>query len=274
MLRSSVIITLALLGLLLIVTVCSFSPTMEAQPVIRDRVAIAAVSLSIFIFMFPSFLCVNWRHHVAVRFVALAATYLASCQILLILKNLPRDPITLLPIRAEERGLVLHGGFPGAVGEGVVFIGLTDDAFLQLLDLLPAEGDSILGTLGRFDGVVGALVELLLVGLACQADADEALAGGEDDAAVLVVPGVGLVLAHHRELHAVDGEQFFQGETEGLGNEDVDFHQGLAAGVVAAQGAMTLPLGGQFGEEVPGQGAVGDMIAGRPLLLAEGVLPV
>src|SRR5690554_476094 len=229
MLRSSVIITLALLGLLLIVTVCSFSPTMEAQPVIRDRVAIAAVSLSIFIFMFPSFLCVNWRHHVAVRFVALAATYLASCQILLILKNLPRDPIILLPVRAEERGLVLHGGFPRAVGEGVVFIGLADDAFLHLLDLLPAEGDAVLGALRGFDGVVGALSQLGGLGLAGQANADEALAGGEDDAAVLVIPGIGLVLAHHRELHAVDGEQLFQGEAEGLGDEDINLHQRLAA---------------------------------------------
>src|SRR5690554_1450204 len=160
MLRSSVIITLALLGLLLIVTVCSFSPTMEAQPVIRDRVAIAAVSLSIFIFMFPSFLCVNWRHHVAVRFVALTATYLASCQIPLLLKNPPCDPIILLPIRAEERGLVLHCGFPGAVGVGVVFIRLADDAFLHLLDIFPAEGDVVCSALGGFDGVVGALLQL------------------------------------------------------------------------------------------------------------------
>ena len=37
-----------------------------------------------------------------------------------------------------------------------------------------------------------------------QADADEAFGIGEDDAAVEVVPGVALVLLHHRELHAVD----------------------------------------------------------------------
>src|SRR5690554_1135005 len=194
MLRSSVIITLALLGLLLIVTVCSFSPTMEAQPVIRDRVAIAAVSLSIFIFMFPSFLCVNCRHHVAVRFVALTATYLASCQILFILKNLPRHPIIFFPVRAEERGLVLHGGFPGTVGEGVVFIGLADDAFLHLLDVFPAEGDVVVRALRGFDGVVGALLQLGGLGLAGQANAGDADIDAEDDAAVLVVPGVGLIL--------------------------------------------------------------------------------
>ena len=51
-----------------------------------------------------------------------------------------------------------------------------------------------------------------------EADAGEALAGGEDDAAVLVVPGVAFVLLHHRELHAVDGDQFFEGELEGLGH--------------------------------------------------------
>src|SRR5690554_7871333 len=92
-------------------------------------------------------------------------TYLASCQILFLLKNPPRDPIILLPIRAEERGFVLHGGFPGAVGEGVVFIGLADDAFLHLLDVFPAEGDAVVGALGGFDGVVGALIKLLLIGL-------------------------------------------------------------------------------------------------------------
>ena len=47
-------------------------------------------------------------------------------------------------------------------------------------------------------------------GLAGQANTDQALAGGEDDAAVGVVPGVGLVLAHDGELDTIEGEQFFQ----------------------------------------------------------------
>ena len=119
-----------------------------------------------------------------------------------------------------------------------------------------------------------ALLQLGRLGLSGQADADEALAGGEDDAAVLVIPGVGFVLAHHRELHAVDGEQLFQGEAQGLGDEDVDLHQRLAASVVAAQGVMALPLGGEVGEEVPRQGAVGNVIGGSPLLLTESLLPV
>ncbi len=56
-----------------------------------------------------------------------------------------------------------------------------------------------------------------------------------------VVPGVALVALHHRELHAVDKQQFFQREAEGLGRQHVDFHQGHAAGVVAAQGAGAGP---------------------------------
>ena len=49
-----------------------------------------------------------------------------------------------------------------------------------------------------------------------EANAAEALAGGEDDAAIAVVPGVAFVLLHHRELHAVDGDQFFEDELDGL----------------------------------------------------------
>ena len=58
----------------------------------------------------------------------------------------------------------------------------------------------------------------------------------------VVVPSVALVLAHHRELHAVDGQQLFERQAERLGGEDVDFDQCLAASVVAAQCAVSLPL--------------------------------
>ena len=44
--------------------------------------------------------------------------------------------------------------------------------------------------------------------LAWQADADQSFAGGEYDSAFSIVPSVAFVLAHHRELNAVDGEQF------------------------------------------------------------------
>jgi hypothetical protein len=102
-----------------------------------------------------------------------------------------------------------------------------------------------------------------------ESDAGEALAVGEHDAAIHVVPGVAFVLLHHRELHAVDGDQFFEGELEGLGHQHIDLHQGLAAGVIGAQCAIALPGGGEVGEE--GVGEAGILFS--PALLAEGFIP-
>ena len=193
-------------------------------------------------------------------------------------KYLPRHPVIFFPIRFEEGGLVLDGAFCWAAErafswwKGVVHVGLADCAFGDVLNVFPAEGDVGFLAVGGVEGVVGAFLEFLFAGLAGQADADQALAGGKDDAASLVVEGFRFVLAHDGELHAVDGEQFFQGEAQGLGDEDVDFYQGLAAGVVGAQGVVALPLGGEVGEEVLRQG--GDGFAGGPVLLAEIVLPV
>ena len=187
-------------------------------------------------------------------------------------KYLPSHPVILFPIRFEEGGLVLNGAFGGAAGEGVIHVGFADGAFGEVLDVFPAEGDAGFLAVGGVEGVVGAFLEFLFAGLAGQADADQALAGGEDDAAGLVVDRFGFVLAHDRELHPVDGEQLFQGETQGLGDQDVDFYQSLAAGVVGAQGVVALPLGGEVGEEVLRQG--GDGFAGGPVLLTEAVLPI
>lgn len=103
------------------------------------------------------------------------------------------------------------------------------------MDVVPAEGDVLFGGCGgvwvvaiagmaRSYGVGDAVVEVGFAGGAWEADVDEAFAGGEDDAAVLVVPGVGFVLAHDGELDAVDGQEFVEGEAEGLGDEDVDFY--------------------------------------------------
>ena len=83
------------------------------------------------------------------------------------------------------------------------------------------------------------------------------LGGGEDDAAGGVVPGVGLVLAEDRELDAVDDEEFVEGESEGHGGEDVNLDEGLAAGVVGAEGDVSAPRGGQVGEELRAQPRVG-----------------
>ena len=72
---------------------------------------------------------------------------------------------------------------------------------------------------GGVDGVAGVVLE----GFAGEANAGEALGGGEDDAAGGVVVGVGFVLAHDGELDSVEGEEFVEGEAEGDGGEYVDF---------------------------------------------------
>lgn len=75
-----------------------------------------------------------------------------------------------------------------------------------MLDVVPAEGDAAFCALCAVYAVADAVVEVGFAGGAGEADVDEAFAGGEDDAAVLVVPGVGFVLAHDGELDAVNGE--------------------------------------------------------------------
>src|SRR5690554_533589 len=192
------------------------------------------------------------------------------------IKNLPSHPIILLPIRPEERRFVFHCALSRPARQRVVHIGFVNAAFLQVLDVFPAEGDArFLWRAFSFwcvYAVEGAFGEFLLVGFSGQAYAYQAFAGGEDDAAGLVVVGFGFVLAHDGELDSVDGEQFFQREAKGLGDEDVDFYQGLAAGVVGAQGVVALPLGGEVGEEVLRQR--GDGFAGGPALLVIIVSPM
>ena len=93
-------------------------------------------------------------------------------------------------------------------------------------------------------------------GLAGEADAGEALGSGEDDAAVGVVPGVGLVLAQDGELDAVDGQELVEGQAEGDGGEDVDLDEGLPAGAVGAEGVLPAPFRGEGGEVVRQAGIV------------------
>ncbi len=81
---------------------------------------------------------------------------------------------------------------------------------------------------------------------------------GEDDAAVAVVPGVGLVVAHDGELDAVHGLELFEGEAEGHGDEDVDLDEDGAAGEWGADGGVAGPGGGDAVEVVGGQGVVGE----------------
>lgn len=181
--------------------------------------------------------------------------------------------------------MVGDGAFYWAAGLGVVGVGFGDGvALLEVFYVVPAEGDGgfVAGWLVGVgvglgvDAVAGAFFEVGFVGVAGEADADESFAGGEDDAAVLVVPGVGFVLAHDGELDAVDGEQFVEGHAEGLGDEHVDFEQGLAAGVVGAQGVVALPVWGELAEEALWQHFGTGVVAvglDAPLLLGEVGVP-
>jgi len=65
---------------------------------------------------------------------------------------------------------------------------------------------------GQGDGLI------FFAEFARQADTDQALGVGEDDTAIDVIPSITLVALHHRELHAVDQNQLFQGQLECLGH--------------------------------------------------------
>ena len=128
----------------------------------------------------------------------------------MVAEKVPSDAIVLFAVGFEEGGGVGDGALNRAAGEGVVQEGFGDLAGLHVGYVFPAEGDVLFVAVVALDAVTDTFVEIGFTGFARQADADQAFAGGEDDATVLVVPGVGFVLAHHRELHAVDGEQFIQ----------------------------------------------------------------
>ena len=61
-------------------------------------------------------------------------------------------------------------------------------------------GSFVAGAVGEREGDLRDF----FAALARKADTNEALAVGEDDAVVMVIPGVPLVTLHHRELDAVD----------------------------------------------------------------------
>lgn len=158
----------------------------------------------------------------------------------------------MLAVALGEGGGVGDGSFYWAGGEGGVGDGALGGAGLEVFDVVPADGFAVFG-----------------FGVAGEADAGEAFAVGEDDAAVLVIPGVGLVLAHDGELDAVDGLELFEGEAEFAGDEDVELDQRPAAGEVAAQGAIPPPLGRQLPEKV----RVEARIVAIPALGAEALVP-
>ncbi len=87
-------------------------------------------------------------------------------------------------------------------------------------------------------------------------DSGQALADGENDPSVCVVPRVGLVLAKHGELHPVDGQKLVEGHPEGQGRQNVDLHQGLPAGEIRAESALPAPLRSEFREKVLPQAGI------------------
>lgn len=136
----------------------------------------------------------------------------------------PRSLIILLPVTPVKRRDILNRPLHGAAGLGIV-------------------GD---GAVELFSG--GCALDAAFPFPAVKAHTGEAAVVGEDDAAVGVVPGVGLVLLEDGELDAVDGLQLVQGHAQGHGCEHVDLHQRLAAFVVSAQGGIPSPGRGQGGE--------------------------
>jgi len=180
--------------------------------------------------------------------------------------------VVLFAVAAVEGGVVGDGSFDWAAGLGVIGDGSGDGAGLEGFDVFPAW--VITAKTQRTQSFFVFFFLCVLCAFAVcsfpgEADAGEALGAGEDDAAFLIVPGIGLVLAHDRELDAVDGFQFFQGKPQGHGGEDIDFHQGLAAGIVGAQGTVAVPGGGEVLEKGVGQAGV---VLG-PAVVSEIILP-
>ena len=137
----------------------------------------------------------------------------------------------MFAVAAVKRGLVFDGALAGAAGQEIFGHFAFDYAEFHVLDFIPLR--------------------------AGEADAGEAFAACEDDASAAVIPGVVFVLAQNGELDAVDDAEFLQREAEALGDEDIDFHESLTAGVIRAQSALALPLGRQPGEKAVVQPRVG-----------------
>ena len=159
------------------------------------------------------------------------------------LKGCPSSGVVGFAVAAVEGGGVGDGALPGATGQGVVRDGAGDGTRFHVLDLVPFR--------------------------AGEAYAGPALAAGEDDATIPVVPGVVFVLPQDGELDPVDRAQFVESEAQGYRRQDVDFHEGLPPLVIRPEGAVPLPFRGQIGESAVFQ----PRIVLRPALLKEGLVP-
>ena len=88
-----------------------------------------------------------------------------------------------------------------------------------------------------------------------------------NDASIFVVVGTTFVFLQDWKLYPVHCDQFVEGEAEGHGGEYVDFDEGLAAGVVGAEGVGALPSGGEVGKEVVVEAGI---VGFAPMVVGEG----
>ena len=133
--------------------------------------------------------------------------------------------------------MVLDGALERAAGEGVVHDRAGDDAVLQVADILPAQGDAVFVASVRAEAVAGVALPLLF-GRPTPTRPLETVKTMRPLRSYQVSRSY---LVQDGELDAVDGAQLVEGEAEGHGGEYVDFDEGLAAGVVGAEGDVAGP---------------------------------
>ena len=82
-----------------------------------------------------------------------------------------------------------------------------------MFDIIPTDGligAVTAGPLRAVDVKDKAVFQVSFTRGARQANAHQPFAWGKDNATVLIVPGIRFVLAHHRELNAINGKQLFE----------------------------------------------------------------
>ncbi len=158
-------------------------------------------------------------------------------------KGRPSGGVVGFTIAAVEGGGVGNDAFAGAAGKGVVYDGAGNSSRCLILDFIPFG--------------------------AGEAHAGEALAAGENDAPILVVPGVAFILTEDGELSPVDRTKFVKSEAQGHCRQNVDLYEGLPSFIVRPEGAIALPFGRELGKFRVVQAGV----ILRPAFLMEGIIP-
>jgi len=124
----------------------------------------------------------------------------------------PSDTVVLFTIRHTKWRNVLDYPSYWAARKGVVEHSTFDDSAVGhlrfgvlRLHILPPQAPSFIAAVRELQGASC----VTSARFARQPDTYEPLARCENDATVRVVPSVTLVLAHYRELHAIDGLELF-----------------------------------------------------------------